>query len=186
LRTWFEDRSEHGASIVIPGTAFGDIALVPAPYLKHPKGIRDIEEWYVSTAIRKDLVLAIFDRQCEVALKNIEKMIEILGDTVQSAVVTGTDFGTQRGLFCSIETYRELYKPYHIAVNKLIHERSNWKTFSYTLSQTFPMLLEWIKPSRTFGIYAGVSAVCMMFVWACVPETKGRTLEEIEQEWLQN
>ena len=31
------------------GTAFGDIALVPAPFLKHPKGIRDIEEWYVST-----------------------------------------------------------------------------------------------------------------------------------------
>jgi hypothetical protein len=26
------------------GTAFGDIALIPAPWLKHPKGIRDIEE----------------------------------------------------------------------------------------------------------------------------------------------
>ena len=25
------------------GTAFGDIALVPAPWLKHPKGIRDVE-----------------------------------------------------------------------------------------------------------------------------------------------
>jgi hypothetical protein len=26
------------------GTAFGDIALVPAPWLKYPKGIRDVEE----------------------------------------------------------------------------------------------------------------------------------------------
>ena len=25
------------------GTAFGDIALVPAPFMKYPKGIRDIE-----------------------------------------------------------------------------------------------------------------------------------------------
>ena len=32
------------------GTAFGDIALVPAPFLKHPKGIRDVAEWYMSTA----------------------------------------------------------------------------------------------------------------------------------------
>ena len=33
------------------GLTFGDIALVPAGLrrLKNPKGIRDIEEWYIST-----------------------------------------------------------------------------------------------------------------------------------------
>ena len=34
------------------GTSFGDIALVPAPWLKNPKGIRDIAEWYISTVTR--------------------------------------------------------------------------------------------------------------------------------------
>jgi len=38
------------------GTAFGDIALVPGPWLKHPKGIRDVEEWYISTATRREFV----------------------------------------------------------------------------------------------------------------------------------
>jgi hypothetical protein len=33
------------------GTAFGDIALVPAPGMKDPRGIRDIAEWYMSTTI---------------------------------------------------------------------------------------------------------------------------------------
>ena len=37
------------------GTAFGDIALVPGPFLKHPKGIRDVTEWYVSTSSRQRL-----------------------------------------------------------------------------------------------------------------------------------
>jgi len=46
------------------GTAFGDIALVPAPWLKHPRGIRDVEEWYVSTVTRFDYVYEVFDRQC--------------------------------------------------------------------------------------------------------------------------
>jgi len=36
------------------GTAFGDIALVPAPWMKNPKGIRDVAEWYISTATRFD------------------------------------------------------------------------------------------------------------------------------------
>ena len=49
------------------GTAFGDIALVPAPFLKHPKGIRDVAEWYMSTgsAARlraRDLRAAVRDR----------------------------------------------------------------------------------------------------------------------------
>ncbi|MBI1983991.1 MAG: methyltransferase, partial [Acidobacteria bacterium] len=45
------------------GLAFGDIALVPAPWLKHPKGIRDVEEWYVSTAARPDYVHKVFEGQ---------------------------------------------------------------------------------------------------------------------------
>ena len=40
------------------GTA-GDIAFVPAPHLKYPKGIRDIEEWYISTVIRRDYVYQV-------------------------------------------------------------------------------------------------------------------------------
>jgi hypothetical protein len=47
---------------------FGDIALVPAPFLKEPKGIRDVEEWYVSTVTRRDYVREVFARQCEVAV----------------------------------------------------------------------------------------------------------------------
>jgi len=43
--------------------------------------------------------------------------------------ISGTDFGTQRILFCSIDTYRDLYKPYHVAVNKKVHKLTGWKTF---------------------------------------------------------
>ncbi len=62
------------------GTAFGDIALVPAPFLKHPKGIRDVEEWYISTLTRFDYVYEVFRRQCEIALANLAKLHEAVGD----------------------------------------------------------------------------------------------------------
>ena len=35
------------------GTALGDIALVPAPWLRDPRGIRDVTEWYVSLRSRQ-------------------------------------------------------------------------------------------------------------------------------------
>ena len=36
-----------------PGTAFGDIALVPATWMKRTKGIRDVAEWYMATAANR-------------------------------------------------------------------------------------------------------------------------------------
>ena len=45
------------------GTGFGDIALVPAVQLKNPRGIRDMEEWYMSTVMRRDYIWAIFEKQ---------------------------------------------------------------------------------------------------------------------------
>ncbi|HEX2534267.1 MAG TPA: sugar porter family MFS transporter [Chitinophagaceae bacterium] len=54
----------------------------------------------------------------------------------------------------------------------------------YIVSQTFPMLLESIGSSWTFWIYMVMSVIAFLFVWSMVPETKGKTLEEIEQLWI--
>ena len=60
---------------------------MPAPFLKHPKGIRDIAEWYISTKTRRDYVWAVFEKQCEYALQNLESLINLFGDTVQVALL---------------------------------------------------------------------------------------------------
>jgi SP family arabinose:H+ symporter-like MFS transporter len=54
----------------------------------------------------------------------------------------------------------------------------------YIVSQTFPMLVEAIGPARTFWVYAGFSLLSVLFVLFFIPETKGRTLEEIEASWI--
>ncbi len=122
------------------GTAFGDIALVPAPWLKHPRGIRDVAEWYMSTVTRFDYVYAVFQRQCEIALKNLEKIHAVVGDKVTAIYVTGTDFGAQRGPFISPETYRRLFKPFHQQVNNWVHENTKWKTFIHTCGSVAALL----------------------------------------------
>ena len=126
------------------GTAFGDIALVPATWLKHPKGIRDIEEWYVSTIARREYVWAIFERQCEIALANLEKLYAVAGDRVAVVMVTGTDFGAQTGPFISPKAYRSLYQPFHIRVNTWIHTHTPWKTFIHSCGSVYALIPDFI------------------------------------------
>ena len=114
------------------GTAFGDIALVPAPFMKRPKGIRDVAEWYVSTAARRDYIHQVFARQCEFALANLARIHSVAGDAVDVVFVCGTDFGTQSSSFCSVETFRELYFPYYKQVNDWIHRHTAWRTFKHS------------------------------------------------------
>ena len=94
-----------------PGTAFGDIALVPGPWMKDPKGIRDIEEWYVSTVTRREYIREVFARQAEIAVENLKRIHQAVGDKVHVVFMDGTDLASQNSLFCSPDTYRELYLP---------------------------------------------------------------------------
>jgi hypothetical protein len=122
------------------GTAFGDIALVPAPWLKHPKGIRDVAEWYMSTVARFDYVYEVFRRQCDIALANLAKLYDAVGDRVTAVFITGTDFGTQHGPFISPAAYRKLFQPFHRQVNDWIHTHTRWKTFIHSCGSVVALL----------------------------------------------
>jgi hypothetical protein len=114
------------------GTALGDIALVPAVQLKHPKGIRGVEEWYISTLTREDFVRELFDRQTDIALENLKKIQEVIGNRIDVVFICGTDFGTQNSTFCSTETYSRVWMPYYRKVNDWIHQNTGWKTFKHS------------------------------------------------------
>ena len=114
------------------GTGLGDIALVPAPFLTAPKGVRDIAEWYMTVASNPDFVSELFDRQVEIALGNLARLHAIAGDVIDVVVVCGADFGTQDSSFCSLATYDEVWKPRYRAINDWIHKNTSWKTFKHS------------------------------------------------------
>ena len=57
-------------------------------------------------------------------------------------------------------------------------------TSVYLVSQTFPMLLASIGSAFTFWIYMVMAIVAFFFILKMIPETKGKSLEEIELYWL--
>jgi hypothetical protein len=125
-------RNGCGVAATFGGTAFGDIALVPAPFLKNPRGIRDVAEWYMSTRTRRGTIHQIFERQCEIGIANLARIHARIGDAVDCMFVCGTDFGTQTSAFCSVATFRELWFPYYKRVNDWVHANTTWKCFKHS------------------------------------------------------
>ena len=126
------------------GTGLGDIALVPAMNLKHPRGIRDITEWYMSTLMRPDYLHEVFDKQTDIAVENFKNVYEMVGENIDAVFICGTDFGTQDSTFCSAESYDELYAPYYKKMNDWIHQNTGWKTFKHCCGAVEPFMKHFI------------------------------------------
>lgn len=54
--------------------------------------------------------------------------------------------------------------------------------FNYLVSSTFPALYDF-SPMFAYSLYGIVCVIAALFVWRCVPETKGKTLEEMNSLW---
>ena len=55
-------------------------------------------------------------------------------------------------------------------------------TANYIISSTFPPMLEF-SAGMAYAIYGFMSVLSALFVWKMVPETKGKTLEEMNKLW---
>jgi MFS transporter, SP family, xylose:H+ symportor len=56
---------------------------------------------------------------------------------------------------------------------------------NYFISSTYPMMMEY-SGGLTYGFYGSMSVLSALFVWKMVPETKGKTLEQMENIWRRN
>jgi len=134
------EESDLAIAAAFGGCAFGDIALVPAPWLKDPKGIRDIEEWYISTITRRGYIEEVFGRQAEIAIENLTRIYQAVGDKVHILFMDGTDLASQNSLFCSPDVYRELYLPHSRGLNDWIHSHTGWKTVKHCCGGCEPLI----------------------------------------------
>jgi sugar porter (SP) family MFS transporter len=54
----------------------------------------------------------------------------------------------------------------------------------FAVTLTFPVISDKFHPSTAFWLYAAMCACDLVFIWFFLPETKGKSLEEIERGWL--
>ena len=68
-------------------------------------------------------------------------------------------------------SHREIGMSWAVATNNF------WAS---VLSLTFPRMLAAMKPTGAFGFYAGLNLVALALIFLFVPETKQKTLEELD------
>lgn len=123
----------------------GDANNIPGPNIKHPKGIRDISEWYTAPLMYPDYVEEVFELGAERSIANLKRYWDEFGSDIDCMLICGTDFGTQRGPFMSLDTFREFYLPYYKKINGWIHKNTTWKTLKHSCGGIFdilPLLIE--------------------------------------------
>lgn len=54
---------------------------------------------------------------------------------------------------------------------------------NYLISSTYPAMMEF-SGGLTYGFYGLMAVLSALFVWKMIPETKGKTLEEMEKLWV--
>ena len=141
----FARQGEHAVIGAFGGTGLGDVGAINGIALKEPKGVRDVEEWYVTVASRQGFVKELFERQTDIALGNLKKIWEAVGDSIPFILSCGTDFGMQSGLLCSKSAFSELYLPYYKKVNHWIHQNTSWKIAKHScgsIAAIIPLLIE--------------------------------------------
>ena len=126
-------------------TALGDIANVPAPFLKYPKGIRAIDDWYMAPYLYPDYIHEVFGYQTEIALETLKTLYEIMGDTVDVIYVCGTDFGTQNSTFFPLDKFDEFWMPHFKKINGWIHDHTDWKTIKHSCGAVFDYIPKFIE-----------------------------------------
>lgn len=63
-----------------------------------------------------------------------------------------------------------------------IASATHWGS-EYLITQFFLTMLSALGRSGVFALFAGTCVLGFLFVWRYLPETKGKTLEQIQQMW---
>jgi uroporphyrinogen-III decarboxylase len=98
----------------------------------------------MSTSIRQDYIHAVFQRQTDIAMKNIEAINAACGDYIDMVFLCGTDFGTQNATFCSPDAFRSLWKPYYQRMTRWIHAHTPWKIFKHSCGAVEKLIPDFI------------------------------------------
>ena len=138
------EETDYGIVGMLGGGGLGDAAVIPGPAIKHPRGIRRVDDWLMAHSLCPEYVKAVFRYQTDIMLKNLEIYHQAVGERIQVVWISGTDFGNQLSGMMSLETFRELYKPFYQEMNDWVHQNTNWKTFYHTCGAVWDFLDDFV------------------------------------------
>jgi len=101
--------------------------------------LRRIDNFLMDLVMDQANVERLLDALLELHFETLDHVIESVGDLVD-IVRFGDDLGMDNGPLMSPQTYRDIFKPRHAALNAYVHERSSMKTFLHSCGSLYDLL----------------------------------------------
>ena len=108
--------------------------------IKKPLGMRRLADWYMAMVAFPDFVKGVFDIQSNIAVKNLEKIYKAVGNDIDIIMLCTGDYGTQLNTFFSVNTYNDVFFPYHKRMCDWIHKNTHWKIFKHCCGSIEPLI----------------------------------------------
>jgi len=130
----------RASMFAIPGASLSSPSGFYGISQKKPMGMRRLADWYMAIVAFPDFVQGVFDIQSNIAVKNLEKVYKASGSDIDIIMLCTGDYGTQLNTFFSVDTYKELFFPYHKRMCDWIHNNTHWKVFKHCCGSIEPLI----------------------------------------------
>lgn len=87
-----------------------------------------ITDWLCLLLSDPDYIFSILQATAERAVENLELYLQAVGSYIDTILISGTDFGTQRAELINPELFKQLYVPNYKLINDYVHTHSKAKT----------------------------------------------------------
>lgn len=76
------ENTEYGVVGLLGGVGLGDAAMVSGPFVKHPKGVRRVDDWLLAHMLYPEYIREVFRYQTDIMLKNLEIYKQAVGNRI--------------------------------------------------------------------------------------------------------
>jgi len=99
-----------------------------------------IGDWLCILASEQEYAQDILTATAERTVQNLELYLQAVGKYVDTILISGTDFGTQKGELFSPETFKKLFLPIYRLINDYVHGNSKAKTMLHSCGSNWNII----------------------------------------------
>jgi uroporphyrinogen decarboxylase len=97
------------------------------------------EDWFILLITEPNYVAECYGKQAESIIENLKLYYEAAGEKL-TAIYFGQDFGTQRGLMISPQTFRSVMAPPYRTIFDWVHQNTPWKVFFHSCGSIYDII----------------------------------------------
>lgn len=91
-----------------------------------------IGDWLCILASEDDYAFSILSATADRVIENLKLYLQAVGKYIDTILISGTDFGTQKGELFNPDIFRRLHMPNYKKINDFVHRNSNVKTMFHS------------------------------------------------------